>query len=40
LSVEFFIFIWADFVSSDAECCCLKPVHSVIIESRQTYCPI
>jgi len=24
------------FVSSDAECCCLKPVHSVIVESRQT----
>jgi len=24
------------FVSSDAECCCLKPVHIVIIESRQT----
>jgi len=29
-------FVWADYVSSDAECCCLKPVHSVIIENRQT----
>jgi len=26
-------------VSSDTECSCLKPVHSVIIESRQTKCP-
>jgi len=26
---------WADFVITDAECSCLKPVHIVSIESRQ-----
>jgi len=31
---HFYIFVWVDFVSSDAEYCCLKPVHSVIVESR------
>jgi len=24
-------FVWADVVSSDAECCCFKQVHNVII---------
>jgi len=32
----FFFFVWADFVSTDAECCSVKPVHSVIVESFQT----
>jgi len=34
--VVIFFFVRIDFMSSDAEFCCLKPVHSVIIESRQT----
>jgi len=29
-------FVWFNFVSLDVECCCLKPVHGVIVESRQT----
>jgi len=29
-------FVWADFIVSDAECCSLKPVRSVIVESCQT----
>jgi len=32
---RFFIFVWANVVSSDTECCCFKPVHSVIIEGSQ-----
>jgi len=32
-------FSFGPIVSSDAEFCCLKPVHSVIIESRQNKCP-
>jgi len=34
-------FVWADLVilSSDVQCSSFEPVHSVIIESRQTKCP-
>jgi len=35
----FLFFVWVDFISSVAECCSLKPVSGVIIESRQNQCP-
>jgi len=37
----FFFFVWADLVMillSDVQCSSFEPVHSVIIESRQTKC--